>query len=213
MHAPASSKPVKSLFGSLPSTERHSAGGDGSPVKRAGAAGGSQPPPAHRSPAKAAFKFPSPASRPSVAARQLGPGTVGSPAKHETRSPLRPASARASYASPLQERAGGDSAWAGADGSGGGGDTKALFAAHQAHALQEENRRFRAELYLLRGKADALTVRDPPAFHGARPVHHIISMIKWIRTSRLSIMLSCGLSEDPPQLLVGGSSEVATFRG
>jgi len=30
--------------------------------------------------------------------------------------------------------------------------------------------------------------------HGARPVHQIISMIKWIRTSRLSIMSS--LSED-----------------
>ena len=144
MHAPASGKPVKSLFGSLPSTERRSAGGDSSPVKRAGAAGGSQPPPQSlRSPAKTAFKSPSPAARPSVAARQLGLGTVGSPAKHDTRSPLRPASARAS---PLKESAGGDSA----------------FAAHQAHALQEENRRFRAELYLLRGKADALTVRNPP---------------------------------------------------
>ena len=33
-------------------------------------------------------------------------------------------------------------------------------------------------------------------FHGARPIHQIISIIKWIRTSRLSIKnsLSPGLS-------------------
>lgn len=144
MNAAASGKPVKSLFGSLPSTERHSTGGDSSPAKRAGPAGGS--------PAKAAYKSPSPASRPSVAAaRQLGLGTFGSPSKHDNRYPLRPASARASPVTthlPFQDSAG-------------------AFAAHQAHALQEENRRFRAELYVLRGKADALTVRDPPAFCSA----------------------------------------------
>ena len=31
--------------------------------------------------------------------------------------------------------------------------------------------------------------------HGARPVHQIISMIKWIRTSRLSIKNSLSLEE------------------
>jgi len=34
--------------------------------------------------------------------------------------------------------------------------------------------------------------------HGARPVHLIIAMIKWIRTSRLSIKNT--LSQQPPQL-------------
>ena len=31
-------------------------------------------------------------------------------------------------------------------------------------------------------------------YHGARPVHRIISMVKWIRTSRLSIKNSLSLS-------------------
>ena len=44
--------------------------------------------------------------------------------------------------------------------------------------------------------------------HGARPVHRIIMMIKWIRTSRLSIKksLSAGAAARPPawRVLPGG---------
>ena len=42
-------------------------------------------------------------------------------------------------------------------------------------------------------------------FHGARPVHLIITMIKWIRTSRLSIKNSLSLIvRHPLALLVHG---------
>ena len=36
---------------------------------------------------------------------------------------------------------------------------------------------------------------DASNFHGARPVHLIITMIKWIRTSRLSIKNSLSAGE------------------
>ena len=36
----------------------------------------------------------------------------------------------------------------------------------------------------------------PRSSHGARPVHQIISMIKWIRTSKLSIKNSLSLAEE-----------------
>ena len=40
--------------------------------------------------------------------------------------------------------------------------------------------------------------------HGARPVHQIISMIKWIRTSRLSIKNSLSLT-------AGGAAELCAM--
>ena len=39
-----------------------------------------------------------------------------------------------------------------------------------------------------------LPVKDDSNSHGARPVHQIISMIKWIRTSKLSIHDSLSVS-------------------
>jgi hypothetical protein len=51
--------------------------------------------------------------------------------------------------------------------------------------------------------------------HGARPVHQIISMIRWIQTSRLSVKTSLSLASfkicDPHQVLVRACRE--TERG
>ena len=48
-------------------------------------------------------------------------------------------------------------------------------------------------------------------FHGARPVHLIITMIKWIRTSRLSIKNS--LSVEIERCRQAGAMRLAAGRG
>jgi len=64
-------------------------------------------------------------------------------------------------------------------------------------------------------KSRKLDVRLPgkgnPNSHGARPVHLTITMIKWIRTSRLSIKISLSLEKDVPRGVFSGLQGLKCF--
>ena len=51
-----------------------------------------------------------------------------------------------------------------------------------------------------RGTDIRLPAKGNPESHGAMPVHQIISRIKWIRTSRLSIKNSLSLGGQVPAM-------------
>jgi len=53
-------------------------------------------------------------------------------------------------------------------------------------------------IILTQTRTNTETMKVPPNAHGARPVHLITTMIKWIRTSRLSIKNCLSLSLHPP---------------